>query len=466
MKRSAVLTALLLGTFCMSFAQNYDFNTFETLMESRDTAAIRQMLDEWEPKNADYYAAAFNYSIISAGSQDEALHAFDIVKEGIAGYPDRLDLRFGMVYAQLMVEDYPAVLSGLEDVLSRNAENGGEWLWMNDEPQEDSRNTLLSGIDEYLSAMRDAGQQEQVDEWIDLAAEANPSLKNGFLVIKERWLSGEWETEQAMAILRSILEEDPDYEAALFDYAYMSYMSNDYDTAVEYFGRLAEISEDEEDREMMESYIEICRQEQAREYFPPHMDEMERFVKNNRRQYDALSARFAAADSTLTDEEIRRVYYGYAFTEAYSPLADYSTMVNALIKEDKLDEAKDVAEGLLEKYPVSLWLLRQLFIISMELEEDTDSYQQRYIRLIDSILSTGNGRSPAKAIHVISTTDEYEILNEAFGMQELGSQSLVEDLGSAFDLMKFVNPYDDAVALYFNVDLLFRKYNEMFDSDL
>ena len=435
-------------------------------MESGDTVAIRKMLDEWEPKNADYYAAAFNYSIISTDSHDDALHAFDIVKEGIDRYPDRLDLWFGMVYALLRVEDYTAVLSGLDGVLARNAENGGEWLWMNDEPEEDSRETILTCIDDYLSGMRVAGQQELVDQWLDSACAAYPSLKNGFLIIRERWLTDERKTDEALQILQAILDDDPEYRAALLDKGFLAYHSNDFDTAVSCFEKLYELAEDEEERATLTEYVQACRNEQAQEYFPPDLDEMERFVENERGQYDALSARFAEADPTLTDEEIRKVYYGYAFTESYSPMSDYSTMVDALIKENKLGEAKDVAEGLLKKYPVSLWLLRQLFIISMEQEEDTESYQYRYVRLVNGILSTGNGRTVDKAIYVIDVDDEYEILNEVLDMESFDSQTLVEDGGSAFDRMDFTNSYEEALTIYFNVDLLFRKYNELFGSGL
>jgi hypothetical protein len=139
-------------------------------------------------------------------------------------------------------------------------------------------------------------------------------------------------------------------------------------------------------------------------------------------------------------------------------------MVNALMDQDKPDEAKKVAEGLLKKNPVSLWLLKQLYFISRDLGEDSDSYYFRYVRLTDGIVSSGNGRSPDRSIHVISTSDEYEIL-DYFRARSFGGQSLVEYGGSAFDRMDFVNDYGDAISLYFNVDLLFRKYNEIFQSE-
>ena len=460
MKRIPVLLALILSCYTISFAQTYDFKTFEPLMEGPDTAAIRKMLDEWEPRNADYYAALFNYCILTAEDRGDALQTFDFMDEGVSAFPDRLDLRFSRIYTMIRVEDYPAALSGLDDILSRNDVNGGEWLWMNDEPVEDTRNAILSTFDDYLSRIRESGQKETVDAWLEGTADTYPFFKNGFLIIKERWLSEEWRQDEAIGILRSILAEDPEYRAALYDLAYLSYLRNDYDTAIDYFGKLRDLSEDETEKTDFEEYINICHNEQAQEDFPPDLKEMERFVKKNRKGYDALVERFAAADTTLTDEEIRKVYYGYAFTESYSPYADYTTMVNALMKEGKEDEAWSVADGLLEKNPVSLWLLRELFLMTEG--EEADGYQRRYSRLMDGILSTGNGRSMDRAIHVITVDDEYEILNEVFGMQSFNGQALVGDSESSYDRMEFMNRYGDAVTLYFNVDLIFRKYNDIF----
>ena len=464
MKRLSILAALFFGIFAQSFAQTYDFRTFEPLMESRDTAAIRKMLEFWEPRNADYYAATFNYLILTAESQEDALHVFEVMREGIGLYPDRLDLRFGMIHTLVMVEDFPAALSGIDDILARNSENGGQWLWMNDEPVEDSRNTVLSGVEDYLSAMLDSGEEETVYQWLDKASSNYPPLTEGLLVVKGRLLSGQWKHEEAMAVMRSILEDDPDYYGALYHLAYLSYLHNDYDTAVEYFGKLLLLEDDEDERASIAQNIEICKREQAEEYLLPDMAELERMVKDDRPQYDALVARFEAVDTTMTDADIQKVYYGYAFTETYSPTSDYKTMVNVLTEQGKFDEAKKVAEGLLKKYPVSLWLLKQLYFISRDLEEDSDIYLDRYVRLTDSIVSSGNGRSPDRSLHVISTSDEYEIL-DYFRARSFGGQSLVEDEGSVFDRMDFINDYGDAVSLYFNVDLLFRKYNELFPSE-
>jgi len=464
MKRLFLFVTLLSGLSFQSFAQTYDFRTFEPLMASRDTAAIRKMLESWEPRNGDYYAAAFNYLILTAASQEDALRFFDVAKEGIGLYPDRLDLRFGMIHTLVMVEDFPAAISGIDGVMARDSENGGEWLWMNDEAVEDGRNTLLSGIEDYLAAMLDSGNGDAVYRWIDKASEDYPSYRDGLLVTKGRMLMGEWKQDEAIAAIRSVLEDDPEYYGALYDLAYISYLRGDFDTAIEYFGKVLLLEDDEDERASIAQNILVCQQEQAEEPLLPDFTELERMVKDDRLQYDALVARFEAADTTMTDADIQKVYYGYAFTETYSPSSDYKTMVSALMDQDKPDEAKKVAEALLKKNPVSLWLLKQLYFISRDLGEDSGSYYIRYIRLTDSIVSSGNGRSTARPIHVVSTSDEYEIL-DYFRARSFGGQSLVEYGGSAFDRMDFVNDYGDAVSLYFNVDLLFRKYNEIFQSE-
>lgn len=455
---------LLSGTFSLSFAQTYDFESFAPLMDSRDTAAIRKMLDGWEPKNGDYYAASYNYWLLASKDHEDALHTFEVVKEGTELFPDRLDLWFGMIYGLMKVEDYSAMLSGMDGVLARNGENGGRWLWMNDEAVEDSRNSILSSFDDYLSGMRALGHGEEADKWIDGACEAYPALKNGFLIIRERCLTDEWKTDEAREILLSILEEDPDYQAALLDLGFLGYHSNDFDTALSCFERLLELAEDEEEKEELTNYVTTCREEQASVFFPPDLKELEKFVKKHRKQYNALCARFEAADPTLTDEEIRRVYYGYAFTEDYSPM-HRSEAVNNLLQEGDLDAARAEAESQLKKYPVSLWMLRQLFLIAIEQDDDDSAakYRKKYVSLVNGILSTGNGRTMDGAIHVISTTDEYELLNEVFDMESFGGQSLVSDGKSSYDRMDFINTYTEAITLYFNVDLLFRKYDEIFN---
>ena len=46
--------------------------------------------------------------------------------------------------------------------------------------------------------------------------------------------------------------------------------------------------------------------------------EMERFVKDERIEYDLLLTRFEQGDPTLSKEEVAQIYYGFPFTDEYN----------------------------------------------------------------------------------------------------------------------------------------------------
>jgi tetratricopeptide (TPR) repeat protein len=321
---------------------------------------------------------------------------------------------------------------------------------------------MLPEVDGWLTSLRGSGEMETADSWMERMSSEFPYLKNPFLIMRERWLCKEWKRDEAMDILHSILEGDPEYLAALSDLAYLSYLSNDYETAIEMYGRLLALEEDEGEKEWLAHIISGLQEEQAEEPLRPDMDALERMVKKDRPQYDALVTRFEAADTTLTVEDVQKVYYGHAFTESYNPMATYHSIVDDLLDEDKPDEAKAAAAGLLKEHPVDLWLLEQLALISDQEDPEYEGYFNRFIILADAIMATGNGRSPGRAVCVIDVSDEYVLLNEVFGMKSLAAQALASEGGSSFDRMDFIDRDEEARTAFFNVDLLFRKYNEMF----
>ncbi|MBR9914104.1 MAG: DUF4919 domain-containing protein [Algicola sp.] len=55
--------------------------------------------------------------------------------------------------------------------------------------------------------------------------------------------------------------------------------------------------------------------------------------------YPNLMKRFKAADSTMTLEEKRHLYYGYSFQKDYSPYShsDYEDSLRAVLQKDKLE---------------------------------------------------------------------------------------------------------------------------------
>ena len=76
--------------------------------------------------------------------------------------------------------------------------------------------------------------------------------------------------------------------------------------------------------------------------------------------------------------------------------------------------------------------------------------------LIDSIRSSGDGKSPAKAWVVISVAEEYAVL-QALGFKPSG-QSLLHQNGHSFDVMKAKSDDGTEQTFYFNVDIPFKHY--------
>jgi hypothetical protein len=76
--------------------------------------------------------------------------------------------------------------------------------------------------------------------------------------------------------------------------------------------------------------------------------------------------------------------------------------------------------------------------------------------LIDSIRSSGDGKSPATAWVVISVDEEYAVLR-ALGFKPSG-QSLLRQNGHSYDVMKTKSDDGTEQTFYFNVDIPFKHY--------
>ena len=80
--------------------------------------------------------------------------------------------------------------------------------------------------------------------------------------------------------------------------------------------------------------------------------------------------------------------------------------------------------------------------------------------LFSAITSTGDGKSPETAYHVISTTDEYGLM-DMLGLS-LKSQSLIERHGRSYDLMEFEENNFGLKSLYFDVTVCMEALNKVF----
>lgn len=165
-----------------------NFDKFCKLFAEKDMAKAKDLLVSWEGSGAndpEFYTCAFNYYFStsrkemlamqreepeneslqitdSAGAivgclasnteyiQDKVDSAFLYIDRGIAQFPDRLDMRFGKIYALGMVGDYSMFTTTLVKTIERSVVNNNRWLWTENEKREKAREFLLENIQAYL----------------------------------------------------------------------------------------------------------------------------------------------------------------------------------------------------------------------------------------------------------------------------------------------------------------------------
>lgn len=210
----------------------------------------------------------------------------------------------------------------------------------------------------------------------------------------------------------------------------------------------------------------------------PDLKAIEDVVKNNRSLYDSLTEKFKNADTStkFTLEEGYIVYYGYAFTENYSPYSDFAAdAVRALLEKGEIDNAEKTINEALEKNPVSITLYEYLYMIAQK-KQDEDTFRKTSLKLmalLDAISMSGEGDEKESPLYVICVSDEYSFLR-ALGAKELLQQSLIETPSGHCDKMDFkidVSSEDEeetsettekTITLYFNIELAFSKLSSIF----
>lgn len=172
--------------------------------------------------------------------------------------------------------------------------------------------------------------------------------------------------------------------------------------------------------------------------------------------YDALAARFAAMDSTLTMYDMALLYYGFAFQPGYNGNKD--SILSLILKEyngkGDYQEAWNAGIQFLKDSPVSLTILNELFKAGSSLnlpEDQLEPYIFRLLTLLNIIEYSGDGKSAKTAFKVISVADEYIFMSIALGVSEIKSQALLVgmcDLITITDANNF-----DGTEIFFDVSL-------------
>lgn len=108
--------------------------------------------------SGDYYAERVNLAL----RDNEPQQAFDYINQGIAVYPQRLDLRFGKIYMCQMIADYGCMRDEILKVIDFAGNSGQSWKWLKDEPKDTA--FMLGVVQNYQKIMWEAGKDSEIRE--------------------------------------------------------------------------------------------------------------------------------------------------------------------------------------------------------------------------------------------------------------------------------------------------------------
>lgn len=154
---------------------------------------------------------------------------------------------------------------------------------------------------------------------------------------------------------------------------------------------------------------------------PPNYNSLRRIIVDEKSDcyYPKLMQRFLANDTTMTMEQVRSLYYGYTLQKEYKPyyhntkdslLFSYARKVNKTAAD--CDTIIRLTKQSLAVFPLDLYKLNQLaYAYHMTGRNDlAHLYTLKAKQIAAAIFSTGDGRTQMTPWHVISVSDEYELI--------------------------------------------------------
>lgn len=211
----------------------------------------------------------------------------------------------------------------------------------------------------------------------------------------------------------------------------------------------------------------------AQEFAEPDYREIKQAITNTKspNYYPKLMNRYLKNDSTLSLQQYRYLYYGFALQEDFVPYQSAtqvllnlrSRMVQSVGKSDEKQvcgKALQAAAGALADNPFDLLAIGTTAIAYLQ-RGDTAQFElwnAKQNSLLDVILSSGDGDAPATAFHVINIEHEYEIINRLGLMVE--SDSICND---RVEYLRVSENADGERGFYFNFGPCSKVYKAKYE---
>ena len=208
MVRITTFFILFIGSCCIAFGQDYQ-TEFLKYCQKRDTANQQKVLAEWEkenPQDPELFTSYFNYYFLkskrnavamstnkpqekgfaikdSLGNtvgylgdeiffeQKEFKKGISKINEGIELYPNRLDMRFGKIYAFGQAEKWDDFTEEVIKTVQYSAINENNWLWTKNEKKDNWEDFFLLSIQDYQIQLYNTGDDSLLINMRNIANE-------------------------------------------------------------------------------------------------------------------------------------------------------------------------------------------------------------------------------------------------------------------------------------------------------
>ena len=264
-----------------ALAQDFQ-QDFENYMSIGDTNQQRIILNNWEhhnPKDPEYFVSYFNFcfnnakrvslqlnqsgavngeglSITDSSGNDAGFigegiaYDMDLLQEGLekiqAGillYPNRLDMRFGKIFALGEARLWDAFTQEIVSTIQYSTKNGNEWLWKKNEKVANPKQVFLGALQDYEVTLYDTQNDSLLKNMRRVAEEVLKFYPGHMESLTNLAISYILEKQYAKAIpyLERADKDNPNNGVVLSNMAYVLELMNDYPKSILYYEKMMKL---------------------------------------------------------------------------------------------------------------------------------------------------------------------------------------------------------------------------------
>jgi tetratricopeptide (TPR) repeat protein len=185
---------------------------------------------------------------------------------------------------------------------------------------------------------------------------------------------------------------------------------------------------------------------------------LDKYVSDRRHPYyyKTLTEKFFRDYRSFELDEYFMLYYGQTLSEKYAPYSgndrEIADSLHSMLSREQYAEAAGLGSEWLEKNPsvISIYYRTGMSYLNAGNYPKAEEYFHKYHGFITSIIATGNGLSPESAYIVISTSEEYTVMD--YLGYKVSGQLLTEQDDNYFDILTGITPSGEEKQVYFNID--------------